>query len=967
MQASPAATPRPSRIRPWLRAALAALLVIGVLYLLLPVLSSMEAVRSRVEQAAATASGKDVAIAHLRLGYDFALHLSDVSVSEPDREPFLTVDEVAVRVSLSGLSADQPLRLRLRSPRFYAERLSAVDQQEGATTLPFRRVQIEDGYLFLAAAEEPLGPISVSVDAIRAGQEAHLEMQIDPELPTLEAFANIGTPGGILSLASLRVEWSDVPLAILHQRFPSIASGSLEGSLDLKGEASGALTDLTGSGSLRVEGFRYTTDAFALAGEVDAPFDVEVNKLTLQPPGLRLVAVTWSVAELAGKARDAKLSGTITRDGEGVHAVGRLSVDTIEAKDPTSEGVVEGLSVSGNFDGSWSATAPPAVRVDPAVASGSLDEPLDLKGEASGVLTDLKGSGSLRVEGFRYKTDAFAIAGEVDAPFDVEGNKLTLQPPGLRLAAVTWSVAELAGKARDAKLSGTITRDGEGVHAVGRLSVGTIEAHDPTSERVIEGLSVSGNFDGRWSATAPPAVRVDLAAASGEVLWNRFYADIGQHPASFASDIKPSAKHIDLSNIDARVKGVGSVKGSARLDAAAAGVIRFDTQIEVADLNTLYALALRDPYQERFPILARTTVAGSLNARTVYVRQSAGFSLGGNLRLGEVAISATEPAVRLRGLSLDMPLQLGNEGGGAPKSGELRIRGMRFGDVDVGELAAALEVRNNAVELASPVSVQLLGGALQIDEFVFEEITSAQPRASMGLMVRDLGLEGLTTAMGWPPLTGTMSGAIPKVTATDNQVRSEGEIGVQVFGGDIGVRNVKIDQLFSSVPTYGLDLDFREISLSRLTETLEVGRVSGVVQGGASNLAIVNGQPLSFDAWMETVERSGVSQRISVSAIRQLSILGGSGGDVFTQGILGFFDEYRYAKMGFKCSLKNDRFLLRGVESDDGKEYLVVGSTLPPRVNVVSHSQEIAFPEMVRRLQRVTTAEAAQSGKEVNE
>jgi hypothetical protein len=56
--------------------------------------------------------------------------------------------------------------------------------------------------------------------------------------------------------------------------------------------------------------------------------------------------------------------------------------------------------------------------------------------------------------------------------------------------------------------------------------------------------------------------------------------------------------------------------------------------------------------------------------------------------------------------------------------------------------------------------------------------------------------------------------------------------------------------------------------------------------------------------------------------------------------------------MGFQSRLENDRFYLRGVKSEDGKEYLVVGSTLPPRVNVVSHSQVISFSEMVKRLSR---------------
>jgi hypothetical protein len=32
---------------------------------------------------------------------------------------------------------------------------------------------------------------------------------------------------------------------------------------------------------------------------------------------------------------------------------------------------------------------------------------------------------------------------------------------------------------------------------------------------------------------------------------------------------------------------------------------------------------------------------------------------------------------------------------------------------------------------------------------------------------------------------------------------------------------------------------------------------------------------------------------------------------------------------------------------------LVVGSFLPPTVNIVSHTQEIAFSELLRRLQRI--------------
>ena len=41
------------------------------------------------------------------------------------------------------------------------------------------------------------------------------------------------------------------------------------------------------------------------------------------------------------------------------------------------------------------------------------------------------------------------------------------------------------------------------------------------------------------------------------------------------------------------------------------------------------------------------------------------------------------------------------------------------------------------------------------------------------------------------------------------------------------------------------------------------------------------------------------------------------------------------------------------LESHAGQEMLVVGSLLPPTVNIVSHTQNIAFSELLRRLERI--------------
>jgi hypothetical protein len=70
-------------------------------------------------------------------------------------------------------------------------------------------------------------------------------------------------------------------------------------------------------------------------------------------------------------------------------------------------------------------------------------------------------------------------------------------------------------------------------------------------------------------------------------------------------------------------------------------------------------------------------------------------------------------------------------------------------------------------------------------------------------------------------------------------------------------------------------------------------------------------------------------------------------------GLAGLFDSFRYSKLGFKASLKNDLLSLRGVESRGDQEFLVIGSFLPPTVNVISHTQNIAFSELMHRLERI--------------
>jgi hypothetical protein len=232
----------------------------------------------------------------------------------------------------------------------------------------------------------------------------------------------------------------------------------------------------------------------------------------------------------------------------------------------------------------------------------------------------------------------------------------------------------------------------------------------------------------------------------------------------------------------------------------------------------------------------------------------------------------------------------------------------------------------------------------------------------LSIQTKDLQLQRLTENLGWYRFGGTLAGSIPQVEWAENSLRSRGEIRINVFGGRIRIGTMEVEQLFSSIPSVKLDASFQNIQLEQASETFAFGRVSGILEGTVNDLVITAGQPSQFRTDLHTVDKRGSSQWISVEALNKITVLS-SGNDAapLYAGLGGFFENFRYSKMGFKAVLRNDKLTLRGVESKDGKEYLVVGTFLPPTVNIISHTQEIGFSELLRRLQRIKQSEKAET------
>lgn len=487
-----------------------------------------------------------------------------------------------------------------------------------------------------------------------------------------------------------------------------------------------------------------------------------------------------------------------------------------------------------------------------------------------------------------------------------------------------------------------------------KLNGSNLAFHSADASRAASGIDVHIGLTARRTEAGLNA-DFELAVPTGEILWDRFYVDLRQHRLALRGRADTTPTRLTLERGTLSIGGIGSIAGSGSYDLARQQE-RWRAELDLPGLAAVYEVAVRDPLQGDYPLLSRLDMRGRVAGVIEQGRLRSGARhITGFIDLVGLTAKTTEPRVDIVDLDAHLPFDLSDDDSTSSESerGLIRIRDLGVGEAAIGGVALPLRVERNRITLAEPVRIAMLGGALELAEIDATKLMSDEPQARLGLAVHDLDLAEVSRAAGWPVLTGRMVGTIPALTIDRHSAQSEGEIRVDVFAGNVRLRNLRVEELLSPVPTVRLDLDVADISLAQLTNTFEVGRISGVAAGGVRGLEIANGQAARFDARLETVERPGVPQRISVTAIRQLSILGGTGGDPISLGVLGFFDEYRYAKMGFRCRLENDQFVLRGVEERDGAEYLVVGTTLPPRVNVISHTRVISFSELVRRLSRL--------------
>lgn len=428
-----------------------------------------------------------------------------------------------------------------------------------------------------------------------------------------------------------------------------------------------------------------------------------------------------------------------------------------------------------------------------------------------------------------------------------------------------------------------------------------------------------------------------------------FFVAIGSEPIELAAAIT------GIGSSDVRIRHV-RLEHPGVVDMQFAGDLRFEPEPRWQALKfTFGADSVKRFYKTYLQPLALGTAFGSLETTG-----GLHLALGGKddeideltLRFDEVYIDDDKRRFSLYGLDGEIDLHAG----AAPRESHVGWIGGSLYKIPIGAGRIDWTSARRNLQVASWQDVDVFDGELRLDALEVHNFSLGATELALSGTLTPITLSALTAAFGWMPLSGKLSGEIPRLTYASNRLRLDGDLKVKIFDGTITIRDLGIDKLFSTVPVLSASIAVDQISLEELTRTLSFGNITGLLDGRVDDLVLQAWQPIRFDASFATAVEDPTPHRISRQAVDNLGRLGAGTGSALSQGWLSLIPSYSYGRLGIGCQLLNGHCQMTGVAPDDDGGFFILtrGGIFPPWINVKGSGRRINWQTLVDGIKQIS-------------
>ena len=501
---------------------------------------------------------------------------------------------------------------------------------------------------------------------------------------------------------------------------------------------------------------------------------------------------------------------------------------------------------------------------------------------------------------------------------------------------------------------------------VSQIVFPAVSFQSPNGDRAGEKISLKLELGGKTDLTFEKvSFNASMTLDKGEVLWDRFYLALSEHPMNVRCQglYDAGVGNLRLSGSAFSLQGILGVRMEGDLFKGGYGHgLDLRLTIPVTPVEPFFRYFVKEPFRMEKPGLAGLALGGEISADLRLKTDSVDREVKGRILWRDGLLSSPDHGIILKEIDLSIPVWYRTQSMGQSSEqmeGNLHIGSFEIPFLPKQPLKMKLMAGPNRISVDAPTVLMVPGGEVRVSPIRARNVFSPDLSLDTGIIMDDLAMEPLLSGI-WPrSIQGSISGKLEPIHLEKGHLSTGGAVIAQVFGGEIILSHAGASGLFGSAPVFQINARLNDLALRMLTAGTPFGEIEGVLNGSIENIEMSNGQLQRFNLLLETTKKRGISQKISVKAVDNIARLGGGQSPfVGVAGMfMGFFKEFPYEKIGIRAKLENDVFRINGTVLDGGKEYLIKRGFLSG-VDVINQNTEnkVSFKDMLNRIKRISAS-----------
>jgi hypothetical protein len=535
------------------------------------------------------------------------------------------------------------------------------------------------------------------------------------------------------------------------------------------------------------------------------------------------------------------------------------------------------------------------------------------------------------IAGVTPRFDFSGTAGQWRANVDLPAAQVTAWLPVLRTWLALPADITVSGKA------------GMAIQATGHDSLIDLDAQIALTDGGFQnaaytwaGEKLAVNARIKAALREPLTFDVQLSGDHGQSLTGPVLLNFDKNPLQLRLRGAFTSQAVRIESFDSQQKDLAHITGSAQLGLAPFSVAAAQINAREIHFPAAYASYLQlslatTPFNQ---LTTRGTVAAQL-------RMAANQPVALTLGVDDLALSDAAQHLDVTGVKAELHWASGDAEPERPSW--LAWDSARGWGMEGARSRLDFATHDRDFRLLQPARLPLFDGALRINTLAVRKLGLPDMAGDFDAVIEPISVTPIAKALGWPEFAGTLSGRIPGVTYRNRELSLQGDVDAQVFDGRVTASHLRVRDPFGDWPRLYADITARNLDLELITRTFEFGSITGRLDVDALGLETFGTSPVAFDLKVGTPRNDRSRHRISQRAVQNLSKIGGGGATAALQsGLLRFFEQFGYSRLGLGCRLRDDVCQMSGIEPVSGGFYLMKGSGIP-KLDIIGHNGRVAW------------------------